>query len=1051
MPAAKAAASAKKQKVEGSLDTSSQSKISKPSKIFSPFRSIGNVTNSVPFSITSLGQTFVITTCVGNFFQIYDASSLHLLFVSSPKTPSPITAIYSHFHYVFAAWNSTIGIFKRGKLEATIELDSSVASTGPIKSISLFGEHLCAATETAVSVIKVNPKTPSENPEHYTIINIPKSFGKIKQIVHPHTYLNKIAIVVDSSILLYNVRTGRLLFSSEPTPSPVTCIEPSPVLDVIAIGTASGEIQLYHLKQGRVLFTLNAGARITSLSFRTDGTPLLGAGTATGDLLFYHLDTKKRIHILRSAHREENGGVSTIHFFNGQPIFLTNGGDNKLCEYVFDPSVIKGNDDQAKASVASISAPRLLRSRGGHSLPPSFISFTDDEAHFILSASRDQSLWSFSLRKDAQSYEFSQKEKRIVNGKVRGGILGSMTHKLPEITSLSYEKNKQGRWDNILTAHKDRTYAQTWDGKRGIIGPNHLATSDGGIVKTTYVSSCGNFAVIGSSLGGVAVYNLQSGLIRKQFVGHTQAITGTTMDSLNTVLITASLDGYLKFYDFHKNALVHKMNLGSSATSILLHQGSDLLAVSLDNLSIVVVDIRTRKVVRELWGHTNRITSFDFSPDGRWIISASLDATIRTWDLPTGGCIDVVKVESNNIVTCLKMSPNGDWLATAHVQGVGVNMWTNRAQFKNVNARIITEEDEERDGIETIEMPNVAGEGGANIIEGALDTKEDDNDSENLGIYNTVDQLSDDLVTLSMLPKSKFNTLTHLEAIKKRNKPKQPAKKPEKMPFFLGLPTSETDRKGTLTNGKLPGNTPSLATDASFGESAAVTEDANDNGAIYLRKDEKLEFESEFTRLLRLASEQVDSVSMLDSSNDEEDKTTQNNDAVSQFISYLKSLSPSSTDLELRSLRSYAPLTEIISFIKTLTASLRRHRDYELVQAWMAMLLRIHSDVILAHSQKKDKKKSASSEEGSNSNNLNGGAAADSEDEDELMINSKSANNAFENEGSEDEEEEDEWNVYLPELVEALNAWEAEQRKENKRIEKLAMYCSGVIDFLKIA
>lgn len=1017
--------SMKKQKIEHQ-----SSSVTKPSKIFSPFRSIGYVSNSIPFSITSLGQTFVITTCVGNFFQIYDASSLHLLFVSSPKTPSPITAIYSHFHYVFAAWDSTIGIFKRGKLETTIELDSSVVSSGSIKSITLFGEHLCAATENAVSVIKVNPSIPSEHPEIYTIINIPKSFGKVKQILHPHTYLNKLVVVVDSSILLYNVRTGRLLFSSEPTSSPVTCIASSPVLDVVAIGTASGDIHIYHLKQGRVLFSLTAGARITSLSFRTDGTSLLGAGTAIGDLLFYHLDTKKRIHVLRSAHREENGGVAAIHFFNGQPIFLTNGGDNKLCEYVFDPSVIKGNDEQAKAAVASISAPRLLRSRGGHSLPPSFISFTDDEAHFILSASRDQSLWSFSLRKDAQSYEFSQKEKRVVNGQVRGGILGSMTRKLPEITSLSYEKNKQGRWDNILTAHKDRTYAQTWDGKRGIIGPNHLPTTDGGIVKTTYISNCGNFAVIGSSLGGVGVYNLQSGLIRKKFVGHTQAITATVMDSLNTVLITASLDGYLKFYDFQKNTLVHKVNLGSAATHMLLHQGSDLLAVSLDNLSISVIDIRTRKVVRELWGHTNRITSFDFSPDGRWIISASLDATIRTWDLPTGGCIDVVKVENNNIVTCLKMSPNGDWLATTHVQGVGVNMWTNRAQFKNVNARIITEEDEERDGIQTIGMPNVSGEGGANIIDGALESKENEDEIEDLGIYTTVDQLSDELVTLSMLPKSKFNTLTHLEAIKKRNKPTQPAKKPTKMPFFLGLPTSETDRKGTVTSGPLPGNTPSLATDiTTAGQNADAngTDAVDENGAIYLRKGEKLEFESDFTKLLRFASEQIDSGAELSVSDKE--------DAVSKFLSYLKSLSPSSTDLELRSLRSYAPLTEIISFIKTLTVALKRHRDYELVQAWMAMLLRIHGDVILAHSQKKNSNKSRS-----DSNDTEDG------DEDELMINSKSISNTLEDEG-----DEDEWSVYLPDLVAALTEWEYQQRLENKRVEDLAMYCSGVIDFLKIA
>ena len=137
------------------------------------------------------------------------------------------------------------------------------------------------------------------------------------------------------------------------------------------IGTASGEINLYHLRQGRILFTLNAGDRVTTMSFRTDGHPLLGVGTAGGNILFYHLDTKKRVHIIRDAHREAAGGVSAIQFFNGQPIFVTNGGDNYLSEYVFDPTVVYSNTQKDATSVNSAitSPPRLLRSRGGHSLP----------------------------------------------------------------------------------------------------------------------------------------------------------------------------------------------------------------------------------------------------------------------------------------------------------------------------------------------------------------------------------------------------------------------------------------------------------------------------------------------------------------------------------------------------------------------------------------------------------------------------------------------------------------------------------------------------------
>lgn len=904
--------------------------------------------------MTSHGQTFVVTTSVGNFFQIYDAASLHLLFVSSPKTPSPITAFHTHFHYVFAAWDNTIGIFKRGKLETSIILEDYSTSEGEIKSISLFGEYLCASTSGAVYIYKVNSKVPSDSPEFYTTLRIPKSFGNIKTIIHPQTYLNKIVIVADATILLYNIRTGRLLFTSEEFDSPITAIECSPVLDVLGIGTSSGEISLYHLRQGRTLFTLNAGDRVTTMSFRTDGHPLLGVGTAGGNILFYHLDTKKRIHIIRDAHTEASGGVSAIKFFSGQPIFVTNGGDNYLSEYVFDPTVVYSNTqkDATSANSAITSPPRLLRSRGGHSLPPTQITFTDEEAHHILSVSRDQSLWSFSLRKDAQNHEFSQNEKRTnaKTGLLKSGIMGSMKDKFPEITDIAYQKNKQGRWDNIITAHKDLEYAHTWDGKRGIVGAHRLPTSDNGIVKTVAISECGNFGFVGSSLGGIAIYNLQSGLLRKKLAGHSQIVTGIAVDNLNKVIITSSLDGLLKFYNFKTGQLLHRIKLGSSATSLKLHTGSDLLAVTLDNLSIIVIDIQTKKTVRELWGHTNRITTFDFSPDGRWIISAALDSTIRTWDLPTGGCIDVVKVE--NLVTCLRMSPNGEWLATTHVNGVGISLWTNRSQFKKVSTRVITEEEEEAEGISKIEMPNAGGEGGANIIEGALDNYDEEETEEGVlsssMTYKTLERLSDDLITLSLVPRSKFNTLTHLDVIKLRNKAKEAPKKPEKAPFFLSVGNeekkSQTDSNASETDGLKPKVGVSLSS------------------------------ESDFTRLLRFyTSEPTDENAF-------------------NFVKLLKSLSPSSTDLEIRSLSTFPPLVEFIGFVDILTNTLNRHADFELIQAWMAMLLRVHGDVIL-----------------------------------ELATSQ------------------------VPALGEALTNWEDAQTREANRLDKLSRYCSGVLDFLRTA
>lgn len=67
---------------------------------------------------------------------------------------------------------------------------------------------------------------------------------------------------------------------------------------------------------------------------------------------------------------------------------------------------------------------------------------------------------------------------------------------------------------------------------------------------------------------------------------------------------------------------------------------------------------------------------------------------------------------------------------------------------------------------------------------------------------NQDEQLAGDLATLSLLPRSKWQTLINLETINARNKPKQPPKAPEKAPFFLPtLPGTKT-RFDTSINGK---------------------------------------------------------------------------------------------------------------------------------------------------------------------------------------------------------------------------------------------------------
>jgi U3 small nucleolar RNA-associated protein 21 len=339
--------------------------------------------------------------------------------------------------------------------------------------------------------------------------------------------------------------------------------------------------------------------------------------------------------------------------------------------------------------------------------------------------------------------------------------------------------------------------------------------------------------------------------------------------------------------------------------SLRYHRGSDLIALSCDDGSIRVVDITTKRLIRELWAAKShaelQIVDFTFSNDGRWIIAATSDSIIRVWDLPTGHLIDAMKLPTQ--CTTVSFSPTGEYLATAQEGSVGVDIWTNRTLFTHVSTRHISEAE-----IATITAPTASGEGGVAIIEAAAE-EDHDEEEEDQTMVPIMDQLSSQITTLSLVPKSRWQTLLHLDVIRARNKPKEAPKAPEKAPFFLPSvsqdPFTTADSSGTIP--ATQEHTSRISSSALASKSAAATST------------------TEFTRHLSLAL------------------TTQK---YTPLLSYLSSLPPSAADVAIRTLDTMAPYTELQTFIQALTARLEERKDYELVQAWMSVFLRLHGDVI---------------------------------------------------------------------------------------------------------
>jgi len=1016
------------------------------SRLFAPYRTIGLVSPTpVPFTSVPLGKTtFQITTSVGRSLQTYDLrKGLNLVFITRPQTPGSISASAAWKDKVFGAWSEGgedgargVWVFKRGKKEAVLEVPRGWRQD--VKAFCCFGGWLIGVCETTLLVWK------SATYELYTTLQGISPVPFTSCITSLPTFLNKIVVGrQDGSAELWNVSSGKLIYTILPPSTaygPVTAIEPTPALSLVAIAYEKGPLLIHDIRADQTVIQLNtpAGAPVTSITFRTDS---LGAGedgqkpgvmatasTASGDITLWDLNNGgRKAGVLRAAHANPAptipGGVTRIEFLAGQAILVSSGLDNSLKTWIFDQTPFSP-------------IPRILHQRGGHGAPitkleflPSASDGSDDTGKWLMSASQDRSLWGWSLRRDGQSTELSQgavQSKAKKQGLLSGDNRDSFQDlKCPPITAMACSLNRDGGigavpgkhpvwqnakgkkadaevsamtgWESVVTAHEGDSKARTWFWGRKRAGRWSFPTTDDCPVTSVAMSPCGTFAVVGSEKGGIDMFNLQSGLHRQRFPArltpmqakqlkidlqksglaeersgdgkkvfyrgqgkHASAVVGLAVDSLNKTIVSADTDGKVKFWDFSTGLLSHQIDWSSSTGihAMRLHRGSDLAAFACTDGCVRVVDITTYKLIRELWPSRSPIpelqgiytSDFCFSSDGHWI-AASIGQVVLLWDLPTGHLVDAFRLKTE--CTSLAFSPTGEFLATASMDSVGVDIWSNRGLFVHVPTRHIGAAELTAIVVGEAQAPTASGEGAQQLI-GTHETEDDEEIDEQLmdGLESEpdIDQLSSDLLSLSMVPRSRWQNLLHLDVIRQRNKPIEPPKKPEKAPFFL---PSLQDRQGAKTTAGAAGAQQDVVSQAEIEkERSRVLKLTREGGR------------SAFTTLLHTAGQSSD---------------------YTPFLDHLKSLSPAAADIEIRSLS--IENDEMVTYVHALMWLMKERRDFELAQAWMGVFLRVHGD---------------------------------------LAFN-------------------------VEELGQAVEEWRVLMEEERRRVQRLAGYCNGVVGWLRAA
>jgi len=100
--------------------------------------------------------------------------------------------------------------------------------------------------------------------------------------------------------------------------------------------------------------------------------------------------------------------------------------------------------------------------------------------------------------------------------------------------------------------------------------------------------------------------------------------------------------------------------------------------------SVVIREVPSGRVVHTLTGHLGDVISISFNPDGRRLATASLDRTLKLWDVETGQDVFTLRGHTAGL-TCLAFSPDGNQIVTGSYDATA-RVWNATPLASNMTA-----------------------------------------------------------------------------------------------------------------------------------------------------------------------------------------------------------------------------------------------------------------------------------------------------------------------------------------------------------------------------
>ena len=428
--------------------------------------------------------------------------------------------------------------------------------------------------------------------------------GKLNGLLTYSADGNHLAVSCPTGIWIFDAHTGaELKLLVMPTDSRVRSLTYSPDGKTLASGNFDGAIYLWDVATAKIEATLKAHTDIVvSLAYSPDGNTL-ASGNSNETLILWDVATRESKSLVIHHNAIHNlsfnpdgitlasSSYGTIYLWNvatGQldTTFKVTTGWVRSVAFSPDGNTLTIGFDDGEVGLWDLGTGKNKTILRGHIGGAVSLAFNKDGT-LLASGSRGKQGFSSWVDADVHVWDVS-------TGRVKFTLEGHSD----SVRSVAFSPDS-----NTVASGSDDDSVILWDvttGKRKSILGNRF--------QSVAYSPDGRTIAAGSVEGTVRLWDAISGVPKTTLKGHIGRVDSVAFNEKGTLLASGSTGRY------HHGG-------GWSGTKVLLW------------------DVASGALESTLSGHSGRVSSVVFSPDGNTIASGSDDDTVILWNVATGGII----------------------------------------------------------------------------------------------------------------------------------------------------------------------------------------------------------------------------------------------------------------------------------------------------------------------------------------------------------------------------------------------------------------------------